>query len=443
MSSPSPTERPSAPLSPLIVPLESLVRTDVALEAAFAEVRRSPVSLVHLLVWRVRGRLYFGKRVAATGGFDAGALPYDDALIARLKDAKAEGRKVVLMARVERSLADAVAARLGFFDAVFAPEADAPNGAVEDRVRAEYPGAEFVYGTPVPASSRARALLKSLRPHQWTKNALIFLPALLAHAAAREGTLVQALWGFAAFCLCASSVYILNDLLDLHADRAHHHKRSRPFASGALPLVVGLLFAPLLLAGAAGIALSVSREFAGVLGTYYAATLAYSFALKRVALLDVIVLAGLYTVRIIAGGVATGVPVSQWLLAFSMFIFLSLAFVKRYSEVDTMRKRGVAEAKGRGYRASDLEQLSSLGASAGFISVLVLALYVNSNDVTKLYAHPLRLLGMLPLFLYWISRVWLLAHRGQMHDDPIVFAIRDKVSYVIAALVALVVWSAI
>jgi 4-hydroxybenzoate polyprenyltransferase len=180
-----------------------------------------------------------------------------------------------------------------------------------------------------------------------------------------------------------------------------------------------------------------------VLGGYYAATVAYSFVLKRLPMIDVLVLAGLYTTRVMAGSEAYQVPVSRWLLAFSLFLFLSLAFVKRYSEVFALRKKGVEEVQGRGYRSGDLELLSSTGSAAGYIAALVLALYIQSPDVSRLYAHPARLWAMLPLVLYWVSRVWLLAHRGQMHDDPIVFAVRDKVSYVIAALMVVVGFSAV
>ncbi|MGA9520120.1 MAG: hypothetical protein WBV82_01570, partial [Myxococcaceae bacterium] len=216
------------------------------------------------------------------------------------------------------------------------------------------------------------------------------------------------------------------------------------FASGALPLGFGLVLAPVLLAAAFALsALLLPPAFLVVLSVYYVTTLAYSLVLKRQAIIDVLVLAGLYTVRMMAGAAAYDVRISQWLLAFSLFIFLSLAFVKRYSELWVLRKNGVEESKGRGYRASDLEQLSSFGSAAGYLSVLVLALYVNSADVTRLYTHPERLWGILPVMLFWISRVWLLANRGQMHDDPIVFAIRDRASYAVAAIAAAIVWWAI
>ena len=273
--------------------------------------------------------------------------------------------------------------------------------------------------------------MKALRPHQWTKNLLLFVPALLAHATQPE-VWIRGWWAFAAFCLCASSAYVVNDLVDLDADRAHASKRLRPFASGALSPRLGLAIAPVLLAAAFGVALALPPAFAAVLGIYYLATLGYSLFLKRLVLVDVLLLAGLYTTRLIAGGAAYQVPLSQWLLAFSLFLFLSLAFVKRYSEVQAVRREGANETKGRGYRAGDLEQLAAFGSAAGYLSVLVLALYAHSDDVRRLYEHPARLWIMLPLLLYWISRVWLLAHRGQLHEDPIVFAVRDWQSYLVA-----------
>jgi 4-hydroxybenzoate polyprenyltransferase len=326
---------------------------------------------------------------------------------------------------------------------VYAPDLEArvsPTAADESRARSE-PGAEIRTASSRSLAATVRAAVKALRPHQWVKNALIFVPAILAHAF-NLAVLGRAVWAFFAFSLCASSVYVLNDMLDLHADRAHQRKRTRPFASGALPLGAGLFLAPLLLAVAFGLATALSQAFAIAMAGYYVGTVGYSFVLKRLALVDVLALAGLYTARLVAGAEACEVPISQWLEAFSLFFFLSLAFVKRYSEVYTMRAKGIEQAKGRGYRAGDLEQLSSLGAAAGYLSTLVLALYIHGDEVTRLYAHPQRLWWMLPLMLYWVSRVWLLAHRGQMHDDPIVFAIRDKVSYTVAALAAGVVWMA-
>jgi 4-hydroxybenzoate polyprenyltransferase len=431
MSSPSAQPSTGAALPALVVPLEGvLLRTDPLLDAALVEARRSPPLALRLVAGRIRGRAVAARMLARSRGIDPRLLAYDEPLLARLRQARDRGQTLVLVSQEDSSLALSVAAHLGFFDAVIAPgPPDEEN--VQERVQRAFPSHEVARASTMGAGRRLRALVRSLRPHQWTKNALIFVPALLAHATQPE-VWFRALWAFAAFSLCASSVYVLNDLLDLHADRAHPSKKRRPFASGDLPLGIGMLLAPVLLGGAVALALALPPAFAAVLGIYYGSTLAYSLFLKRLALVDVLLLAGLYSLRLIAGGVAYEVPLSQWLLAFALFLFVSLAFVKRTSEIQMVRREGRQETAGRGYLAGDMELLSTLGAAAGYLSVLVLALYLNSEDVRRLYAHPARLWVMLPLLLYWISRVWLLAHRGQMHDDPIVFAIRDPPSYLVA-----------
>jgi 4-hydroxybenzoate polyprenyltransferase len=285
--------------------------------------------------------------------------------------------------------------------------------------------------------------VKALRVHQWAKNALIFVPLLAAHRAAEPAVTLKAVLGFVAFSLCASSVYVLNDLLDLESDRRHPTKKKRPFAACDLPVSTGVVLAPLLLlAGAAVSFLFLPLAFAGLLGAYYVLTLAYSLRLKQVVMLDVLVLAGLYTVRIFGGALAVGVPTSSWLLMFSTFLFLSLALVKRLSEVRRLRLSNESSAHGRGYLAQDYEQLASLGAAAGQVSVLVLALYITSKEVTALYAHPERLWLLCPVMLYWVGRVWVLAHRGLVNEDPLVFALRDRVSYWVAFIAALVLWAA-
>jgi 4-hydroxybenzoate polyprenyltransferase len=246
--------------------------------------------------------------------------------------------------------------------------------------------------------------------------------------------MLQAVLGFISFSLCASSVYVLNDLLDLDSDRKHPTKRRRPFASGDLAVSAGLWMAPLLLGSGAAVALLLPRAFLALLGTYYAVTLAYSLYLKQVMMLDVLVLAGLYTVRIFGGSLAVGVPTSSWLFTFSMFLFLSLALVKRLSEVRRLRQANESAAPGRGYMAGDYEQLAILGVSSGYLSVLVLALYITSKEVTVLYLSPERLWLLCPVMLYWVGRVWLLAHRGLVNEDPLVFALKDKVSYVVGLI---------
>ena len=293
-------------------------------------------------------------------------------------------------------------------------------------------------------SSRAAALVRLLRPHQWVKNLLVFVPVVLDHKLFHGPTMAKAGLAFVAFCCAASSAYILNDILDLEADRRHPTKRHRPFASGALQPAIGLALVPGLLAAALVVSWTwLPRGFAALLALYVVLTSIYSLYLKRVAVLDVILLAGLYTLRVLAGIAATKVRFSTWLLAFAMFLFLSLAFLKRYTEVSAMEGGATEPVRRRGYQRGDREWLGSMGGASGYLSVLVLALYINSDQVVALYRLPLMLWLVCPLLLFWIGRMWLLAHRGKIHDDPIVATVRDPASYLIGLLVALVMYLAL
>ena len=389
-----------------------------------------------------------------------------------MQQERARGTRLVLLARCEAPLARAIAEHLGGFDEILAatpagtrPESLGPESFRLATGRSESlavaAGAQSLWiaeagpearqrlesaGRPVevlgqPHAPAWRRWLKALRVHQWAKNLLLFVPVIAAHRATDASRAVDALVAFACFSVCASSVYLLNDLLDLPSDRRHAKKSKRPFAAGTLPLGMGLVLVPVLLvAGFGTAALLLPPQFLALLGTYYAATLAYSFWLKQVAILDVLLLSGLYTVRVLGGGLATDVPVSDWLLIFAIFLFLSLALVKRLSEVQKLGPD--AEAHGRGYQHGDASSLGQLGVSAGYIAVLVLALYIHSPEVTRLYARPEWLWVLCPVALYWVSRVWLLTHRGQMEDDPVVFALRDRVSHVVAVAAGVVLWLA-
>ena len=268
------------------------------------------------------------------------------------------------------------------------------------------------------------------------KKLLIFIPLLAAHHYDSAQALGAALIAFVCFGLAASSVYLLNDLIDLEDDRHHARKKYRPFASGNLNLIVGWVLAPLLLLTAMLGAWSfLPSSFTAILGVYYALALAYSFGLKQVMVLDVLVLAGLYTVRLFAGAEAVAVPLSFWLLTFSMFIFLSLALVKRYSELKSARSQNLdGPIRGRDYYPDDSAMVSNMGAASGYLAVMVLALYIQDAGTANLYHSPKVIWLACPLLLYWISRVWLIAHRGQMHDDPIVFAIKGRLSLVVGVL---------
>jgi 4-hydroxybenzoate polyprenyltransferase len=292
-------------------------------------------------------------------------------------------------------------------------------------------------------ASTLKALLRALRPHQWAKNILVLVPLLTAHRLNDAAALMDALLGVVAFCLCASSVYIVNDLMDLEADRAHARKSARPFAAGSLSLRTGFLMAPMLLIAALLIAAILPTKFMVALGAYYAVTVAYSLLLKGLLLADTIALAGLYTLRIVAGAAAIDVELSLWLLMFSVFLFLSLAFVKRYTELDALQRQKRLQAAGRGYEVQDIPVVQNLGIAAGYMSVLVLALYINSPAIEALYRHPNVMWILCVLMLYWISRVWMAAQRGAMPDDPVVFALKDPVSITVGALSLLVVAAAV
>jgi 4-hydroxybenzoate polyprenyltransferase len=293
--------------------------------------------------------------------------------------------------------------------------------------------------------SHARLLLRVLRPHQWLKNLLVFVPVLAGHRLNQDTGLAAAL-AFVSFSLCASGGYVLNDLLDADLDRRHVRKRNRPFASRDLSIRTGVFL--VMAAWAAGFGLAASflpGAFAGIVAIYLVCTGAYSLRLKREPVLDVMILAGLYVIRVIAGGVAVAVPVSTWLLAFTLFISLSLAFLKRFSEVIDYKPKsdGSANVPGRGYTPDDAPWLHSGGISAAYLAAVVLAIYVNNADVAHLYAHPERLLLICPVLLYWATRTWLRAHRRLLHDDPVVAVALDPATYVIAAISAVLVLSAV
>ena len=303
---------------------------------------------------------------------------------------------------------------------------------------------------PSPPASLPVAALRMLRPHQWVKNVLLLLPLLLAHVLPWHGRAQADQWlaaigGFVAFCLTASAIYVINDLKDLDADRLHASKRTRPFASGVLPTKLGPPMVIALLGGAAAVCLILPAPFAIALIAYVILGTAYSVWLKQRLLLDVFVLAGLYTLRLLAGGYAGSVEVSKWLLAFSIFFFVSLAFAKRYAELVMLADDGQNKAKGRNYTTGDLRLVESAGLASGYLAVLVMALYINdaSSAASKLYTAPLFLWLLCPLLMYWITRIWFVAGRRALDDDPILFAIRDRVSWctlLVAIAIVIAAW---
>ena len=414
---------------PLCVKLDgSVLRTDVLLEGFLSLLKRNPVYGLWALLWRLRGRAVLKAEIERRVPLDASSLPYNRELLVWLRSERERGRQLWLCTGADELLAHSVARHLGIFEGVISPDSL--------HTLAGYVSVPVSLGA---GGHRLRAIWRALRPHQWAKNLLLFVPLLAAHRANDTVALGRAVEAFIAFCLCASSVYVLNDLLDLQADRVHERKCKRPFASGELPLRVGFMLVPALLAAATLLAGLLSPTFLAALGSYYLLTSAYSFALKGMIFIDAIALAALYTLRIIAGAAATAVPLSFWLLLFSVFLFLSLAVVKRYAELDALRRRGRLHAAGRDYDIEDLPLMESVGISAGYLSVLILALYINSPSTLQMYRHPQALWPLCLLMLYWVTRTWMKTHRGKMHDDPVVFAMRDRVSLATGLLGALIV----
>lgn len=467
---------------PLVIDLDgTLLRSDLLLESIFALLRDKPLLVFALPVWLTKGKAAFKAEVARRVVLDMAEMPWDERVRKLLRDA-AGTRYRVLCTASDRALACAAAEHIGEFDEVLSSDGvcnlsgrskatllvdrfgergfDYAGNAEVDlhvwRVARE----AIIVNAPtsladaaarctrvsqhLPAPDAGAALwLRALRVHQWLKNMLVFVPLLASHRIFEPMAASQAAIAFVAFSLCASGVYLLNDLLDLASDRQHPRKRMRPFAAGTLPLLHGMLAVPALTAFAFALALWVSPLFAAALGLYLLLTLAYSLYLKRIVMMDVMVLAALYTLRIVAGTLAIGAALSFWLLAFSMFLFLSLAMLKRYTELLTVQALGDARTAGRGYHVDDLPLVQSLGAASGYLAVLVLALYINSTASELLYRHPQLLWLLCPVLLYWIGRAWMIAHRGLMRDDPVVFAATDRASQLLVAVSALIVAGAI
>lgn len=461
-------------MKPLIVDLDgTLLRTDMLHESALRAAREHPATLMRMPIWLAAGKARLKRCIAETVDLDVTCLPYHEEFLGWLRAERAKGRPLVLCTASDRKYAEAVAAHLGIFDDVMASDgttnlsSSRKAAALVERYGSkgfDYAGNHHddlavwreaakavIVNAPAGVVEQARKLAtveklfprhavsartwgRVLRMHQWMKNLLLFVPLLGAHQFTNPGPWFATLLGFIAFSLCASSVYIVNDLTDLESDRHHPRKRRRPFASGDLPAWMGVVAAPALLLISAGLALSIGRPFAAWLAVYFLLTTAYSWGLKRLILLDCVILALLYTLRIVAGAAAAGVVLSFWLLAFSVFLFLSLAFVKRYAELHAHRALGKNRARGRGYYTSDAGLIQTMGITAGYGAVLVLALYLNSSEVVRLYAAPEFIWGAVPVMLFWVSWIWLQAHRGHMHDDPVVFALKDRASLAAGAV---------
>lgn len=455
-------------MHPIVVDLDgTLIRTDMLHESALRMMRDKPFQLLGIPFWLARGKAVLKQILASKTAFDPASLPYNDELLAWLRVQHAAGRRLILCTASDRTLAEPIAEHLGLFDEVMASDGESNlagrNKAAALEQRFGRGGYDYVGNSSadlhvwqsarraivVNASARltrqARAmceveqefpsqsfglgeLRRVLRAHQWLKNALLFIPMLAAHEILNTAVWIDLLLAFVSFSLCASTVYIANDLFDLESDRAHPRKRTRPFASGTVPAWVGVAMAPFLLGASLLIGSVVGSAFMFWLLVYFALTCVYSWKLKQLVLVDCLTLAILYTLRIIAGGAAAGLVMSFWLLAFSVFLFLSLAFVKRYAELQLQILLGKGKLHGRGYAVNDAPLIQMLGVNTGIAAVIVLALYLNSDAVIVRYAMPEMVWGVVPVMLFWISWIWLQAHRGNMHDDPVVFAVKDKVS---------------
>ena len=467
---------------PLCVDLDgTLLLSDSLLETFCRLLRKSPWLVLLLPFWLLRGRAHLKAQIAQRVQLDVSSWPLNAEVLAFVQAAKQQGRKTILATAADQRIAAAVQARLNLFDEILASDGvkNLSGAAKADALVQRFGEKKFDYlgnstsDLPVWQVANAAGIVTSdsglvarvekitnvarvfklprlglkdwaraLRIHQWAKNFLLLIPIMGAHKWTEPARMATVLAGIAAFSICASSVYLLNDLLDLDADRQHRSKRNRPFASGKISLLAGFLLAPLLLFVSAAMACSLGWKFAAIFGVYYLLTVLYSLRLKQIELLDVLTLAGLYGIRVLAGGVVADVPVSDWLMMLSLFLFLSLAFAKRFTELLAVRSSTDTQLKGRAYVASDTELVSSMGVGSGYLSVLVLAMYISHPSVTSLYHHPQALWLACPVLLYWISRVWLLAHRGAMHDDPIIFALRDRQSWLVVVALALIGFAA-
>lgn len=479
---PAPTE------PPLYVDMDgTLLRTDTLHESIWLWLRRSPLNLWRLLVWLRLGKAGFKVRLADAVRPEAHGLPRHAAFAAWLGAEHARGRTLVLASAADARIVREVAVDAGIFADTLGTEPNGPNlsgdhkrDAIAAHARAsghsawDYAGnsasdlpvwraarGAVAVDTPAPVLGHLRQThpevrvfesdpvglrvwLKAIRLTQWAKNALLFVPLLAAHLTTLEA------WGavavaFVAMGLCASATYLLNDLLDLPHDRRHPHKRHRPLAAGRVSVRAAVGVGLALMAAAIGLGAVVSGALVALLALYTGVTLAYSFRLKRIALLDVLVLSGLFTLRIWIGAVVAGVALSNWLLAVSMFLFLSLALAKRCAELETLRLEPAAGgAPGRGYQADDLPALRTMGVASGFMAVLVLALYIDSQNSQTLYAQPGWLWGVVPLALAWVMRVWLKVGRRELEgEDPLLHALKDPYSWLaVAATAALALMAA-
>lgn len=464
-----PIETSAPDRAPLVVDLdETLLRTDSVIESLFLLMRTRPLTMLKLPLWLMKGRAYLKQRLAAVVTPDAHWLPFRRELLEFLREQKRLGRSLILATAADERVARAINSEVALFDQIFASDGAVNlrgerkrdrlvaafgsrgfdyigNGAQDDRVWpvarralltsssprlarrvAKTTPIEKVFGDQGP---RWQDYLNALRPPHWIKNVLVFVPLAAVHRIFEATLLGRAMLAFVAFNLCASGIYLLNDLLDLPADRRHPRKKERMLASGRIRLVHALAMMPVLFLLAFIIAWQLSMAFAGVLGLYSALMIGYSLKLKDIALVDVLVLAGGYALRVAAGAVAVDIRISSWLLTLCVFLFFSLALIKRYAELVVLESAaGATAVHARGYVAQDKSLLLALGIVSGYLAVMVLALYTNTEISQRLYARHDYFWGICLLLLYWISYLWMMATRARIIDDPVMFALSDRTS---------------
>lgn len=473
-----PAPVPVQTLTPICVDLDgTLVKSDTLHDTLLVFLRTYPMQIFALAARLLQGKAAFKAYLLEHVAPDVAHLPYNRTLLQYLQAEHARGRMIYLTTGADVRLARRIADHLGIFSGVLASDGKVNltghhklnlvrssvsepfcyigNATPDLPLLAE--ATEPMVANPSPslrAKMRARGLqpvrafdersdpvksfVKAIRVHQWAKNLLVFLPLLLSHSLVPHAILLS-IAAFVCLSLTASATYIVNDLLDIEADRRHPRKRRRPFAAGDLSVIAGVAIIAVFLAIAFAVLPFLPSVFAAWLLAYLIVTTAYSFYLKRVPLVDVLVLSGLYTLRLLAGGAATSTPISQWLAGFSIFLFFSLALVKRFAELENLRSTGSQPRNGRGYLMADIEQLRAFGTASSYAAVVIFALYISSHDVTVLYHRPIRLWLVVPLLILWVSRIWLLASRGELNEDPVVFAFTDRLSLLIGALIAVVV----
>nr|WP_282563255.1 UbiA family prenyltransferase [Gymnodinialimonas phycosphaerae] len=470
---------PTSPAAPvLVVDLDgTLLRSDMLYECLWSAMGRDGWATLKAAARLREGRAAVKRALVDLSEVEVATLPYDADVVARIRTWRAGGGRCILATASDQALADKVAQHLGLFDEVYGSDgsrnlkgadkaaflrdhlpggftymgdsaADLPvweqaDAAISVGASPKVVAALDASQTPaehLPKAPPYRALVRAIRPQQWLKNLLVAIP-LIADPGHGFEALLPIIAAFVALSFAASAGYLINDLLDLNDDRSHPRKCTRPFAAGTLSPQLGTLAIPVLLVLSALISLLVSPALTGVVAVYFGATVAYSVKLKQHTLLDICVLAFLFTLRIIAGGVAITSGLSVWILAFSMFIFFALAAVKRLAEL-TDRETAGRQASRRGYVAEDRRIISQMAITSGYLAVLVLALYVDEPMTQSKFATPWLLWGVCPLLLFWISRMVLVADRGEMHDDPMIFAVTNSTSRLVIVFCGLIVAAA-